>query len=106
MPFILPHDQWTTKNGLFIDDIGDPLRTVTARSSNGARVVSPSVDHDRAVMDIYFRMLKPRELARAQGFPDDYHFIGNKGQVVKQIGNAVPVSTATALCESILRKAA
>lgn len=38
---------------------------------------------------IKFRMLQPHELSAAQSFPDHYHFTGNKGEVVKQIGNAV-----------------
>ena len=36
-----------------------------------------------------FRMLHPKELSAAQSFPKDYYFTGNKGEVVKQIGNAV-----------------
>lgn len=48
---------------------------------------------------IGFRMLKPKELAAAQGFPRDYIFTGNQGEIVKQIGNAVcpPMAKALAL---------
>ncbi len=53
-------------------------------------------------LDIRFRMLTPRELAQAQGFPDEYEFAGSRDKQVKQIGNAVPVHTARALCEAIL----
>ena len=53
-------------------------------------------------MDIRFRMLQPRELAAAMGF-DDYSFAGNKTEQVRQIGNAVAVRTAQALCDQILR---
>lgn len=53
-------------------------------------------------LDITFRMLQPHELAAAQGFPKDYKFTGNKGEQVKQIGNAVPVNTAKALALSAL----
>jgi DNA (cytosine-5)-methyltransferase 1 len=52
--------------------------------------------------DIRFRMLQPRELARAQGFPDHYQFSGTKAEVTKLIGNAVPVSLAEALCRELL----
>lgn len=57
----------------------------------------------RAV-DIRFRMLQPHELAAAMSFPADYRFSGNRGQVVKQIGNAAPVGVATALCGALLRR--
>lgn len=57
---------------------------------------------ERKLLDIRFRMLRPRELARAQGFPDDYKFTGKKEDVVKQIGNAVPVNLAKALCKAAL----
>jgi DNA (cytosine-5)-methyltransferase 1 len=46
---------------------------------------------------IGFRMLKPHELAAAQSFPSDYIFTGNRGEVVKQIGNAVCPKIAEAL---------
>lgn len=48
------------------------------------------------------RMLQPHELAAAQGFPPDYHFCGTQTDVIKQIGNAVPVNTAAALCRAAL----
>jgi site-specific DNA-cytosine methylase len=44
-----------------------------------------------------------RELARAQGFPDDYRFTGNREDVVKQIGNAVPPPIAYALALEVLQ---
>jgi DNA (cytosine-5)-methyltransferase 1 len=42
------------------------------------------------------------ELAAAMSFPPDYEFTGNREQKVKQIGNAVPLNTAKALCRSLL----
>lgn len=36
------------------------------------------------------RALTPREGARLQGFDDDFRFAGNRTEIVKQIGNAVP----------------
>ena len=50
-------------------------------------------------LDITFRMLQPHELAAAQGFPVDHRFAGNKGDQVRQIGNAVcpPLARALAL---------
>jgi DNA (cytosine-5)-methyltransferase 1 len=59
-------------------------------------------DGARCLLDILFRMLRPRELARAQSFPDSYVFTGKNEDIVKQIGNAVPVKTAKALCRAAL----
>lgn len=53
---------------------------------------------DGRVIDIYMRMLKPKELAAAHSFPADYTFCGTKTQQNKQIGNSVPVMTAKAMC--------
>jgi DNA (cytosine-5)-methyltransferase 1 len=61
-----------------------------------------TLDEKIAVMDIHFRMLQPHELAAAMGFPKTYHFVGNREQKVKQIGNAVAVGLARALCSTIL----
>jgi DNA (cytosine-5)-methyltransferase 1 len=55
------------------------------------------VGDDRYEIDIFFRMLNVRELARAQGFPEHYEFFGSKTDAVKQIGNAVPGCLAEAL---------
>lgn len=44
-----------------------------------------------------------RESARIQTFPDDFVFLGTKGQQDRQVGNAVPVLMAKALGESILK---
>jgi DNA (cytosine-5)-methyltransferase 1 len=53
-------------------------------------------------LDVRFRMLQPRELKRAQGFPDDYEIRGTKTDTTRQIGNAVPVNLAQTLVESLL----
>lgn len=94
-PFLVPYYGQSKTNS-----VDDPLGTVTTKDRFA--LVTP----DGVALDIFFRMLQPRELARAQGFPDSFEFAGNKGEVVRQIGNAVPVNTAQNLCHSILRKAA
>ncbi len=81
------------------DSVDDPLAAVTTRDRFG--LCSPESAGGVAV-DIFFRMLSPVELARAQGFPDDYEFVGTKTDVVRQIGNAIPVGMAEHLCHSIL----
>lgn len=56
----------------------------------------------RFFVDILFRMLKPRELARAMGFPDSYIWPKTQRDTVRLIGNAVSVRTAAALLSACL----
>ena len=44
-----------------------------------------------------------RESARLQSFPDDFVFLGNKGQQDKQVGNAVPCLMAKAIGVQLLK---
>ena len=78
--------------------VDEPLDTVTAKARFA--LVEPLKGRR---MDIRFRMLQPAELAAAMGF-ENYRFTGNKTEQTKQIGNAVPVHMAAALCEVILRR--
>ncbi len=91
-PFIIPY-----YGNSEAADINDPLNTVTTKDRFSL------VEGDAYTLDIRYRMLQPHELAAAQGFPSDYVFTGNKTEQVKQIGNAVPVNTAKALCREILK---
>lgn len=50
------------------------------------------------------RVISVREAARFQCFPDDYYFYGNKTELLKQIGNAVPVLLAYSIGDSIKKK--
>lgn len=43
------------------------------------------------------RTITPREAARLQSFPDDFDFVGSRGNVYQMIGNAVPVLLAKAI---------
>lgn len=55
--------------------------------------------------DILYRMFQPHELAAAMSIstPDSpYHFVGNKTQVIRQIGQAVPRRTAAALARALM----
>jgi DNA (cytosine-5)-methyltransferase 1 len=47
------------------------------------------------------RVLTPRELASLQSFPDDFIFLGSKSNVLKQIGNAVPVRMSNKIAEIV-----
>lgn len=78
--------------------IDEPLPTVTCKDRHALCVP----DLYPWGLDIRYRMLKPAELKAAQGFPDDYEICGNKGEQTRQIGNAVPVNLAKALCKKLL----
>ncbi len=76
-----------------------PVPTVVSRDRFGLVVVD--IDGEpHAIADIGMRMLQPRELARAQGFPDDYVLTGTKTQQVARIGNSVCPPVARALVEA------
>lgn len=49
------------------------------------------------IVDIGMRMLRPRELARGQGFPDSWKLIGTQSKQVACIGNSVPPPVAAAV---------
>jgi len=78
--------------------ISDPLDTVSTRDRFG--LVQPVVNG--LALDIRFRMLQPHELAAAMGFPTSYVFTGNKGDTIRQIGNAVCCEMARALVGAML----
>jgi DNA (cytosine-5)-methyltransferase 1 len=84
-------------NGENSDSIHDPLSTVTAKDRFALCIPSIGI-----ALDIRFRMLQPHELAAAMSFPKEYEFTGNREAKVKQIGNAVPLRTAKALCAALL----
>ncbi len=101
-----------------VQSVEVPLPTVTAKRSvaliepTAVPAVAGDIDPRRLVsingqpylLDIRFRMLQNRELARAMGFDDaevEYEFTGNIGEVTRQIGNAVAVGTAAALVTAI-----
>lgn len=50
-----------------------------------------------SIADIGLRMLTPRELARAQGFPADYVLTGTQAEQIGRIGNSVCPTVARAL---------
>lgn len=77
-------------------DYNRPSYTITTyfnRPGNGT-YVHPSNE----------RVLSVREAAKFQTFRDDYYFFGNKTQLLKQVGNAVPVLLAFQIAKEIKKK--
>jgi DNA (cytosine-5)-methyltransferase 1 len=56
---------------------------------------------NRCIHPIQQRALTAREGARLQSYDDTFEFAGNRTQVVKQIGNAVPPLLGRALARSV-----
>lgn len=84
--------------------VDQPLGTITAKDRFGLVTVAGA---DYQIVDIGLRMLTPRELYNAQGFPSDYEIevdcYGNaypKKEQVARCGNAVPPIFATALARA------
>lgn len=114
MPTVTTVDAWALVDSFLVKyygtagarSIDEPLDTITTKDRYA---LIQSYLNDRgikadgiALLDIRFRMLQPHELAAAMSFPKSYVFTGNREQKVKQIGNAVAVRTAKALCASML----
>ena len=89
-----------------VQSINDPLHTVTSKQHFGLVTINKI---QYKIVDIGMRMLTPRELYNAQGFPKDYIIDtdcnGKKYPINKQIarcGNAVPPPFAEALARANL----
>ena len=95
-PFVTAISQASAKDRS--RSIDKPLSTICTKNEHC--LVSPSFISTGYRFDIGFRMLQPRELALASGFPANYIFTGNCAERVKQIGNAVPPGFAKALTNS------
>ena len=82
-------------------EINEPLHTVVSRDRYGLVTIQ---GQDYQIADIGMRMLEPRELFNAQGFPEDYiidrDYAGKaypKSAQVARCGNSVPPPFAEAL---------
>lgn len=114
MPTVTSVDAWAIVQPFLIQYYGQsgeagvhgPLPTVTTKDRFG--LIEPAARtkgkkrRKGNQFDIFFRMLQPQELAAAMSFDKAYSFSGSRSDTVRQIGNAVPVRTARALCRSLL----
>lgn len=83
-------------------EVDSPAPTLTGKDRFG--LVTVTIDGQLYVIaDIGMRMLTPRELARAQGFPDTYILTGTKTSQVAKIGNSVCPHVAAAIVRANCR---
>lgn len=100
----------THHGGERVRGMEEPLPTITGANRGELGLAQAAAElADQVVIDINYRMLHWRELARATSFDDEgevYDFAGNATEITKQIGNAVPNRTAKALVMGLMRDAA
>jgi DNA (cytosine-5)-methyltransferase 1 len=86
-------------------DLRSPLPTVVSKARH-ALCVARIGGRPWRITDLGMRMLSPRELARAQGFPDSYQLIGTQAEQIAGIGNSVcpPVAAALVRANTAMRK--
>lgn len=84
--------------------LNDPLHTIVTKDRFALVAV---LENEYVILDIFLRMLKPRELMLGQGFPEDYildhDYTGRKIPVCQQvakIGNSVVPIMAEKLVEA------
>lgn len=69
-----------------VNPVSEYARTITTAGHQSLLTADrPTIDVD----DVLFRMLEPREIARAMDFPSDYTILGNRREQVRMAGNAV-----------------
>jgi len=74
-------------------DADEPAVTITVNFVHPAS--------NRCIHPIQHRALTPREGARLQSFDDTFEFAGNRTQIAKQIGNAVPPLLGRAIAGAV-----
>lgn len=84
----------------YVGHTGSPLDSPSKTLKAGGHGV-PGGENMIAFPDGTFRYFTVREAARMQTFPDNWHFEGAWSEAMRQLGNAVPVSLARAVAESV-----
>lgn len=108
VPFLVPNFGERKGQTPRTHSVDDPLPTITASGHQQLAAHAAAVCGDEVRIDINYRMLHWRELARATSFDDGgevYDFAGTATEITKQIGNAVPIRTAKALVRALMKDA-
>jgi len=85
----------------YVGHTGSPLDEPSKALKAGDHGV-PGGENMLRRLDGTVRYFTIRESARIQTFPDDYHFSGSWGEVMRQLGNAVPVDLARAVAQPLV----
>jgi DNA (cytosine-5)-methyltransferase 1 len=79
-----------------LQSVAGPMHTIVSKARFGLVTVELNGE-PYVITDIGMRMLQPRELARAQGFGEDYILTGTKTAQIARIGNSVPPPVVEAI---------
>lgn len=87
----------------YVGHTGSPIDWPSKALKAGDHGV-PGGENMMVLADGSVRYLTVRESARIQGFPDGYSFHGSWTEIMRQLGNAVPVRLAQAIASSVAQK--
>lgn len=100
LPDELSMDCWRNNPRSASDVMG---RLVWERPSVTIRTEFFKPEKGRFLHPTQHRAITHWEAARLQGFPDDYRWVGDRVQIARQIGNAVPIRLGEALGSHLAR---
>lgn len=107
-PFLVPNFGERAGQTPRTHSVDEPLPTITASGHLQLAELAGAACSGEVRIDINYRMLHWRELARATSFDDGdevYDFAGTATEITKQIGNAVPNRTSQALVRALMKDA-
>ncbi len=99
----IPNHQLNPGARVYKGHTGSPLDEPAKTLKAGDHGV-PGGENMLAYPDGEVRYFTVREAARLQTFPDDFVFEGAWTEAMRQLGNAVPVTLAQVVAQSIMRK--
>ncbi|MGJ1496573.1 DNA cytosine methyltransferase [Sphingobacterium spiritivorum] len=86
---------------LELQNNSDLKRAMRRLNSNDVSYTIVHNNCDHYYHPIENRRITIREMARLQGYPDSFEFIGSKSEQSRQVGNSVPIKLAEAIAQSV-----